>query len=302
MYGQDQQPQNPQQGYGQPPYGQQPPAFGAPPQQGYGQPTYGQQPPPPQYGAPQQGYGQPAYGQQPPPPPGYGQPAYGQQPPQYGAPQQPQFGGYQPPPAKKGKGGLVVGLLIGAVVLGGGGFVAYQAVGKASGSASAGQYKLAAPASLAGGYTQKSASTKPADPSNKITGFNAIDGSVDATYDKGGDATDTITLGGSWGTIADPNAVMTAFKAGLSKSGGLTWSTPLATVDANDPHDASGLMQCGVAGDAGMNLPVCVWANHSTAGSVTFAKISITGGSSAISVDQAATQSRAIRDAAVVAK
>lgn len=292
MYGQGQQPQNPQQypPQGQPPYGQQPPQYGAPQ--------------PPQYGAPQQGYGQPAYGQQPPPAP-YGAPpqqGYGQvPPPQYGMPQQPQFGGYQPPPAKKGKGGLVVGLVIGAVVLVGGG-IAVSALGKSGGSATAGQYKLSAPTSLSGGYIQKSNQTKPADSTNKINGFKTVDGSIDASYTKGADATDTITLGGSWGTITDPSAVMAAIKASGTKSADMTWSTPLAAVDAKDPHDAGGLMQCGVAGTTGMNVPVCIWANHSTAGSVSFAKISLTGGSSAISLDQAAAQSRAIRDAAVVAK
>ncbi|MDH6131598.1 hypothetical protein P3T37_000972 [Kitasatospora sp. MAA4] len=296
MYGQGQQPQNPQQypPQGQPPYGQ-PPA-----------PQYGAPQPPPQYGAPQQGYGQPAYGQQP-PPPQYGAPqaGYGQPPaPQYGAPQQQaQFGGYQPvAPPQKGKGGLVVGLIIGALVLGGGGFAAYKVLGKSSGSATAGQYKLVAPQSLSGGYTQKSAQSKPPTSTDKISGFDSIDGSLSAAYNKGGDATDAINLGGSWGTISDPNAVMTAIKASSTKSGDMTWSKPLASVDAKDPHDAGGLMECGEIGSSGITVPLCIWANHSTAGSVDFAKISLTGGSSPISLDQAAAQTRAIRDAAVVSK
>ncbi|WP_051967678.1 hypothetical protein [Kitasatospora mediocidica] len=295
MYGQGQQPQNPQQypPQGQPPYGQPPaqPQYGAPqppqygaPQQGYGQPTYGQQPPPPQYGAPQAGYGQP--------------PAQ----PQYGAPQQ-QFGGYQPAaPAPKGKGGLVVGLVIGALVLGGGGFAAYKVLGGGSGSATAGKYKIVAPQSLSGGYVQKTAQSKPPTSSDKINGFDSIDGSLSANYNKGGDATDTVNLGGSWGTISDPNAVLTAIKASSTKSDGASWTKPLATVDAKDPHDAGGLMECGELGASGISVPVCIWANHSTAGSVDFAKVSLTGGSSAISLDQAAAQTRAIRDAAVVAK
>ncbi|GAA2100016.1 TM2 domain-containing protein [Actinomadura alba] len=64
-------PQDPNYGYGQPQYGQQPP-----------QDPYGQQPP-------QDPYGQQQYGQQPP------QDPYGQQ--QYG--QQQQYGGYAPVPS-----------------------------------------------------------------------------------------------------------------------------------------------------------------------------------------------------------
>ena len=61
---------NPNQPYGQPPYGQ--------PNQPYGQPPYGQPNQPygqPPYGQPNQPYGQPPYGQ---PNQSYGQPPYGQ--------------------------------------------------------------------------------------------------------------------------------------------------------------------------------------------------------------------------------
>lgn len=70
--------------YGQPPYGQEPPAYAQPP---YGPPPQGQQPG--QYGQPpygQEGYGPASYGQ-------YGQPSYGQAP--YGDPQ----GAYYAQPA-----------------------------------------------------------------------------------------------------------------------------------------------------------------------------------------------------------
>ena len=74
-----QQPMQPQQPYGQAPYGQQPQQppygqapYGQQPQQPYGQAPYGQQPQQPPYG-------QAPYGQQPQQPP-YGQPPYGQQP------------------------------------------------------------------------------------------------------------------------------------------------------------------------------------------------------------------------------
>jgi hypothetical protein len=97
------------QGYpGQSPYGQPDPYGGGPysqPQQG--QPQYGQQPP---YSAPP---ASPAYGQQPPysAPPSYGQ--YPQD--SYG--QYPGAAGYPPPPPRKSRTGLIVGLALGAVVL-----------------------------------------------------------------------------------------------------------------------------------------------------------------------------------------
>ncbi len=302
MYGQGQQPQYPQQG--QPPYGQ-PPQYGTPQQP----PQYGAPQPPPQYGAPQQpGYGapqQPGYGQ--PQQPQYGYPPQQPAQPQYGVPQQAGYGGYPPaPPAKKGKGGLVIGLVIGALVLGGGGFAIWKATGSSggsgAGSSTAGKYKVSAPQSLPGGYTQKSAQEKPAsaNSTDKLNGIDSADGSMTASYTK--DATDTISLGGSWGTISDPGAVITAMKAALSKSSSVTWSQPLASVDAKDPHDPSGQMQCGVATSSGIKFPVCVWSNHSTAGSISFIKVSLTGDTGTMSTDQAATQSRAIRDAAVVAK
>jgi hypothetical protein len=80
----------PQQQYGQPPYGQAP-------QQPYGQPQYGQQVPQQPYGQPQQPYGQPQVPQQPygPPQP---QPPYDQQPqPPYGQQSYDQQPGQQPP-------------------------------------------------------------------------------------------------------------------------------------------------------------------------------------------------------------
>ncbi|MFD0264457.1 RDD family protein [Kitasatospora indigofera] len=128
-YGYPSDPNNP---YGQTPYGRQPPApgpygqqppapgpYGPPPAQDpydkTGQPYgYPQQPPPPTggpgYGAPQPPYGaeQPAYGQQPyGGQPGYGQQPYGQQPygqPGYGQPPGPQQAWPQwlAPPAQYG--------------------------------------------------------------------------------------------------------------------------------------------------------------------------------------------------------
>lgn len=101
--------QTPQPGYGTP---------GQTPQQGYGMPAQGAQP---GYGMPQQ------QGMQ----PGYGMPQQQGMQPGYGMPQQPADGN-QPP--KKKKTGLIVGLIILAVVLIGGGIFAFMKFGKKDGS------------------------------------------------------------------------------------------------------------------------------------------------------------------------
>ncbi|GAA0678411.1 hypothetical protein GCM10010193_34850 [Kitasatospora atroaurantiaca] len=317
MYGQGQQyPQGqPQQPYGQPPQ------YGAPQQPA---PPYGQ---PPQYGAPQQ---QPGYGypQQQPPAPQFGQqPGFpqGQVPPQapYGAP-----GGYPPPP-RKSNAGLVIGLVVGALVLVGGGLAIYGLAGSddnthttnvstggattggssstsggsgGGGGSTQGKYKLSAPVSLPGGYTRKSNKDNPGDPSEKGNGYSSYDGGLLATYVKGADSTDSITVGGSYGKIQDPNAIITQSSAQITASGKMSWKTPLASVDAKDAKDPGGKMSCGVATTSGFDVPICIWANHSTAASVTFTHISLSGSSTQLSQSQAAEQARTIRDAMVVAK
>lgn len=114
---------DPNAGYGPDPYTPQPGYPGADPTSGPGyvppqQPGYGQ----PASGAP--AYGQPAYGQPGYEQPGYEQPGYGQ--PAYGQPAYGQPGGYgapgylppgAPPPQKKGRTGLIVGIVVGVVVL-----------------------------------------------------------------------------------------------------------------------------------------------------------------------------------------
>lgn len=96
---------------GPPPEGPEPRddvPYGPPPGSQYG-PPYG---PPPQGGWPQPPGGAPPYGQAPPYGPQYGPPPgppYGPSP--YGAPP------YGPPPARRGRRGLVVGLIAGFVVL-----------------------------------------------------------------------------------------------------------------------------------------------------------------------------------------
>ncbi|MGW2378197.1 MULTISPECIES: hypothetical protein [Kitasatospora] len=262
MYGQGQQ--YPQQGQ---PYGGQP--YGAPPpQQPYGAPQ-------PQYGyPPQQPYGQP-------------QPQYGGVPPQgpYGQP------GYPAAP-QKGKGGLVVGLIIGALVLGGGGFAAWKFLGGDSG----GNYKIATPQTLPGGYTQKSAKEEPVDTSKPEAKDAGKYGSnltvVIASYTKGGDLTDGLSVAGFYGNIDDPGQMLEDAKKG---GNGLTWTTPLTDEPAQDSHSSSGRLSCGVYTLLAKSQSVCIWADKSTYARVTFAK-------DALSPDQAAEKARAIRDAMKVAK
>ena len=119
-------------GYGMPQPNMQAGMPGQTPQPGYGMPGQGMQA---GYGTPgqtsQPGYGTPGQGMPgQTPQPGYGMPGQSMQP-GYGMPQQP-AGGNQPP--KKKKTGLIVGLIILAVVLIGGGIFAFMKLGKKDGS------------------------------------------------------------------------------------------------------------------------------------------------------------------------
>ncbi|MEU9076101.1 hypothetical protein [Kitasatospora sp. NPDC048538] len=279
MYGQGQQyPQGqPQQPYGgQPPYGppqpQQP--YGAPQPQ-YGYPPQGGQP----YGAPQQPYGAPQQPYGVPPQAPYGQPGY-------------------PAPPKKGKTGLVVGLVVGALVLGGGGFAAWKFMAGDSG----GNYKISAPQSLPDGYVQKSSKEEAVDPSKaEAAKFGKNLTALATSYAKGSDPLDTLSILGVYGDISDPGQVIDDSK---KDSGGATWSTPLTDYPAQDAHSSSARLACGVvsviAGKAGPTI--CVWADNSTTGRITFSKVSLTGGAQGITPAQAADKARAIRDAMKVAK
>ncbi|MQS12225.1 hypothetical protein F7Q99_07930 [Streptomyces kaniharaensis] len=271
MYGQGQQyPQGQPQPYGGPPqYGAPQPQYGAP------QPQYGYPPQGQPYGAPQQPYGVP-------PQAPYGQPGY-------------------PAPPKKGNGGLVVGLLVGALVLGGGGFAAWKFVG--GGSDAGGKYKLTAPQSLPDGYTKKTSEEKPADTSKPEAAKLGKDLNVlVASYAKGGDALDGISVIGIYGELNDPGQIIEDSKKDGS---GVTWSTPMTEFPAQDSHASSGKLECGVfsllAGKS--QTTVCVWADKSTTGRVSFTHPSLTGAAPAsITPAQAADKTRAIRDAMKVAK
>ncbi|KJS54811.1 hypothetical protein [Streptomyces rubellomurinus] len=267
MYGQGQQ--YPQ---GQQPYG--------------GQPPYGPPQPQPPYGAQQPQYGYPQ--QQP-----YGAP---QQP--YGAPQQQPYGGYPgyAEPPRKGKGGLVAGLVIGALVLGGGGFAAWKFLG---GSDKAGAYKLTAPQSLPDGYTQKSFEEKPVDQSKpEAAKFGKDLHALGASYNKGSDALDFISVAGIYGELNDPGQLIDQSRKDSSTA--VTWSTPLTDFPANDDKSSSGRLACGVTSVIGKPGPtICVWADNSTYGRVSFSK---SAGGQGLTAAQAADKTRAIRDAMKVAK
>ncbi|MEV7599953.1 hypothetical protein AB0O91_21480 [Kitasatospora sp. NPDC089797] len=288
MYGQGQQ--YPQ---GQPPYGGQP--YGGPPPQ---QPPHGapQQPygyPPQQpYGAPQPPYGPPGY----PPQAPYGQPGYPPQAP-YGQP------GYPPPP-RKGRGGLVAGLVIGALVLGGGGFAAWKFLG--SDGDPGGTYKISTPQTLPDGYVQKTAKEEAVDPA-KADAKEAVKYGSDLTvvvanYTKGGDPLDAVTVAGLYGTLNSPDRIIEDSRTGGSS---LTWTTPLTDFPAQDGHSSSARLACGVYSLLGgkSQSTVCIWADRSTYARVTFLKGGLTGtGGSALTPAQAAERTRAVRDAMKVAK
>ncbi|GAA3044613.1 hypothetical protein GCM10020229_64750 [Kitasatospora albolonga] len=330
MYGPPQD--QPQQPYGQPPqFGAPQPPYGQPqaqPQPPYGQPApppppgYGypqapqQQPPAPQFGAPQPPYGQPQ-----PQPQGYGYPQAPQQPQPYGQPGygQPQFGQPVPAPPKNNAPAIVIGVLVGALVLGGGGYAAWKATqddtttssstggssggssgsSGSSGKSSAGKYKLAAPPTLPGGYVLKSSKDAPAG--SAVAGAS-YEGGLLASYNKGKDLMDTITIGGSWGKVDNPKEIIKQVNTQMTTTGKLSWKTPLAEVPAEDTKDKGGYLSCGVATASTVDIPICVWANHSGFGSVTFSKLSLTGSTSAISPSEAASQSRGIRDAMMAPK
>ncbi|MEU9045810.1 MULTISPECIES: hypothetical protein [unclassified Kitasatospora] len=270
MYGQGQQ--YPQ---GQP----QPQPYGGPPQ--YGQPPQ-QQP----YGAPQPQYGYPP--QQP-----YGAP---QQP--YGVPPQAPYGqpGYPVAPPPKGKGGLVIGLVIGALVLGGGGFAAWKFLGGDAG----GKYKITAPQTLADGYVQKSAKEQAADMSKPGASKFGTDLQVlVASYSKGSDALDTFSVVGVYGNLNDPAQIIED-----SKKDGDGLSTTMTDFPAQDANNSSAKLSCGTSTMLGKPGPtICVWADKSTTGRVSFTKVSLSGSSGQpLTAEQAAAKTRTIRDAMVVAK
>ncbi|MFD0021378.1 hypothetical protein [Streptomyces sp. NPDC058382] len=303
---------------GQPgPYGQQPGPYGGQPPQGQpqGQPGYGypQQAPqgvPPQQQPQQPGYGYPQaqqpgpYGQQPPTPPYGGQPAYGQQPPF------PPAGG-QP----KKKTGLIIGGVIVALAVIGGGVYALTSGGGASNSDVADStkgYKLTPTATLDGYEKGDGAKSGPVTGKDKTTlGDLGIKDpqQAGATYQSGKDnpaATKSLTLSGYWGDVTDPakvinNAFNNAeadFKKGATGMDIEMVGSPKAVTPAGFK---GALMKCqdmkvlnekgdGTAanGPKEFTVPVCVWADYSTVGTVLGVDVALSMTGKGMAQDDAA--------------
>ncbi|MFC8722438.1 hypothetical protein [Kitasatospora sp. NPDC057198] len=306
MYGQGQGPQQYPQGQPQQPYGAPPP-----------QPGYGQQPP--AYGAPQQpGYGYPQ--QQPPAPqPGYGYPQ--QQPQQYGAPQQPGYGGYPPPQPSKGRGGLIAVTVV-VVLLAAGGGIWWGMKGDgggtttdpAKGADTKAKYKLSAPESVAG-YTQKS--SHDGNGMTGLEGAGTFEASISVSFQKGEGG--IASLNGTWGTIDNPGKAADAMVAKVEQAfdenngeadgdGKVTWKQKFKAFDAKDPKDPGSQLRCAVINMTGtvggkeisQDQPACVFASHSTMGTINAGDIDPKAHS--LSIDEMAALARQIRDASTVAK
>ncbi|MFJ1894922.1 MULTISPECIES: hypothetical protein [unclassified Streptomyces] len=287
-----------QQPQGQPgPYGQQPGPYGGPPPQGQpqGQPGYGypQQAPqgvPPQQQPPQPGYGYPQaqqpgpYGQQPPTPPYGGQPVYGQQP------------GFPPAQPPKKKTGLIIGGVIVALAVIGGGVYFLTSGGGAGNSDVADStkgYKLT-PAASVDDYKKNDAAS-----SDEMTSKDKSDAEAlgiknvhqaQAQY-ASGDAeknplmSKMLMVYGNWGDVADPakalDGMFAQAKKGMSENDEAKTSL-VGSPESVTPSGFKGaLMKCqnmkvandkadgtAAGGPKEMVMPVCIWADYSTVGAV----------------------------------
>ncbi|MFJ4121747.1 hypothetical protein ACIP3U_10445 [[Kitasatospora] papulosa] len=279
---------------GQPgPYGQQPNPYGQQPPQG-GQPGYGypQQAPqgvPPQQQPPQPGYGYPQgqqpgpYGQQPPTPPYGGPQAYPGMPPQPGAP--------------KKKTGLIIGAAVVALAVVAGGVYFLTSDGGASNNDVADStkgYKLT-PAATLDGYKKQAGSEESGAPAGeektKLDGLGVKNPQrAGATYQSGSEdnqlALKSITLSGYWGVVTDPAKVIdNAFNSAESEFTKGEDGMEVQLIDSPKAVTPSGfkgaLMKCqdlkvlnkegdGTAakGPKEFQIPVCVWADYSTVGTV----------------------------------
>lgn len=300
-----------QQPQGQPgPYGQQPPqgqpGYGYPQQPPQGQPGYGYPQQAPQ-GVPQQGYGQP---QQPGP---YGQPP--QQPPYGGAP------GFPPPQgAPKKKTGLIVASVVVALAVIGGG--AYFLVGGGSSDvADDGPHKLITPATVIDGEYKKD------DSSGSTTGGMSKDDlanaekwgvknpkDVNASYQSGSVEDNplgakVLSFAGIYGEIDDPekavDAMFSYFKAEAEKGEGGEEGELVGSPESFEPEGLDGaVMKCQAAkmklgeseGPSEMNLPVCIWGDHSTVGFVLPVDMAGALGGKTASLDDAAKTTAKLRN------
>ncbi|MFE6972963.1 hypothetical protein [Streptomyces sp. NPDC057682] len=312
---------------GQPPQGQ-PGPYGGPPQgqpgpYGQQQPgPYGQQPPQgqPGYGYPQQapqgvpqqqpGYGYPQpqqpgpYGQQPPTPPYGGQPVYGQQP------------GFPPAEPKK-KTGLIVAVSVVALAVIAGGVYFLTSDGGASNSDVADStkgYKLT-PAATLDGYKKGSSSGESGaatgEEKTRLEGLGIKNPQkAGGTYESGSEANPmgakSITLSGYWGDVTDPAKVIdnafnnaeSDFKKGENGMDVQLVGSPRAVT----PDGFKGaLMKCqdlkitNTKGDGTIakgpkefQIPVCVWADYSTVGTVLGVDVALSMSGKGMSQDDVA--------------
>ncbi|MFJ2791695.1 hypothetical protein ACIPDW_13655 [Streptomyces sp. NPDC087290] len=281
-----------QQPQGQPgPYGQQPGPYGQQPPQGqpgYGYPQQAPQGVPPQQ-QPQPGYGYPQaqqpgpYGQQPPTPPYGGQPPYGA----------------MPPAEPKKKTGLIIGGVIVALAVIGGGVYLLTSGGASNSDVadSTKGYKLT-PAATLDGY--KKNSTAAQEPSGPATGSQKtqLEGlgfknpqQAGASYMSGSQENQlsmkTVTLQGFWGEVTDPAKIIDSSfsdtEKNMKKSNeGVDYSL-VGSPKAVKPAGFDGaLMKCQDikavnskgdgnvqgAGPKEFTAPICVWADYSTVGVV----------------------------------
>ncbi|WP_329387678.1 hypothetical protein [Streptomyces sp. NBC_01716] len=269
-----------QQPQGQPgPYGQQPPqgqpGYGYPQQPPQAEPGYGYPQQAPQ-GVPQQGYGQP---QQPGP---YGQPP--QQPPYGGAP------GFPPPQgAPKKKTGLIIGSVIVALAVIGGG--AYFLVGGGSSDvADDGPHKLITPATVIDGEYKKG------EGSGDTGGMTKDDlkdaekwgvtnpKDVSANYQSGSEdnplAGKLISFGGVYGEVDDPEKAVDAMFGYLKsesekEAGGEDVPTFEGEAKSFEPEGLDGaVLKCQAAkmkidesgGPSEVTFSICIWGDYSTLG------------------------------------
>ncbi|MFG2297107.1 hypothetical protein [Streptomyces sp. NPDC048603] len=319
--------------YNQPgPYGQ-PNPYGGQPQQPnpYGQPT-----PPPPPGQPAPGYGYPQQPGVPPqgqPGPGYGypqQPGMPPQgvPPQGGAPYGAPVGGMQPP--KKSKTGIIVlAAVVGVAAIGAGAWFLLGGDGASNSDVSADTkgYKLVAPESVDDFKKDPKKSDKTFSSKDKqeaeAAGIKDPQG-VGEQYQIGDKsnplAAKGLTFEGVYGDIADPEKVIDSSfakaKQEMTKGSDKDTSGELiGSPKVMNPSGFSGaIMKCQEIkvtpkADASSPLtkpftvPVCIWADYSTSGTVLTMDIAaMIGGGSGYTMDQTAGYAAKLYNTARVKK
>ncbi|KES05692.1 membrane protein [Streptomyces toyocaensis] len=280
----------------------QPGPYGGQPQQPG---PYGQQ-------APQPGYGHPPQ----PGPPGVPpqQPPYGQAP--YGAP---------PQPPAPGGGGRRTGLIVGAVaVVAALGVGAYFVLGGGGGAdiADDGPHKLVPPASVGeykkGGSGSSDGGPTGTDSAADLEKIGIKSGTVvKASYASGSSAKlgKAMAFNGAYGKIGDPGGTVDkGFAIAHATSGDtgdntgaketVTWKGSPETVEPDGLDGA--VMKCQTAsiteGTTELEMPVCVWADHSTYGVVNGLDLAAAqkGGSGGLATDDVASFAAELRSAARV--